>query len=149
MPAIMPFQENETSRSGRSAATTASLRLVLTRPAIVVGARAMFLLLLARGSAGISAGFAMLHVTATWISSQRLIAGDTVARRKLDFQLDDFVPLLIGSITFWDRQEVTQAATRIRLRRYGNRSFGRVFWIRIGHCNLKKAEPVKDEPRIP
>ena len=147
----MPLHENETSRSGGRSATTASLRLVLERPAIVVGTRTMFLLLLtnASASAGISAGFAMLHVTAAWIAAKRLIAGNTVAGSKLDFQLDDFVPLLIGAITLGDRQEVTQATTRIGRRRYDNGSFGRIFRIRIIHCNLKKAEPVKDEPRIP
>ena len=41
----MPVQENETSGSGWIAAAT-GLRLVLTRPAIVVGARPMLFLLL-------------------------------------------------------------------------------------------------------
>ena len=90
----------------------------------------------------------MLHVTAAWIAAKRLIAGNTVAGSKLDFQLDDFVPLLIGAITLRDRQEVTQATTRIGRRRYDNGSFGRIFRIRIIHCNLKKAELIKDKPRI-
>jgi hypothetical protein len=150
MTAIMPLQKNETSRSGSgSAATTACLRLVLARAAIVVGARAMLLLLLAKAAtACISTGFALLHVAATGIATKRFIGGDAIARSKLDFQLDDFVPMLICSITLGNRKEFTQAATRIRRRSYGNRSFRRIFWIRIIHCNLRKAEPVKDEPRI-
>lgn len=144
----MPFQENETSSSGGSPATTATLRLVLARTAIVVGARAMLLLLLAWATTCISTGLAMLHIVATRISAKRLVAGNAVTGSKLDFQLDDFVPLLIGSIALGDRKKVTQATTRIGRRGYGNRSFGGIFWIRIIHCNLKKAEPVNDEPRI-
>ena len=29
-----------------------------------------------------------------------LVTGDTVAWCELDFQLDDFVPLLVGTVTF-------------------------------------------------
>ncbi|TXT25047.1 MAG: hypothetical protein FD131_4747 [Rhodocyclaceae bacterium] len=147
----MPLQKNETSRSGGSATATACLRLVLARSAIIVGTRAMFLLLLTNTAtgAGIAARLAMLHVAAAWIAAKRLISGNTVTRSELDFQLDDFVPLLVGSITLGDRKEVTQAATRIRRRGYRNGSFGGIFWIRIVHCNLKKAEPVEDDLRIP
>lgn len=134
----MPLQKNETSRSGGSATATAGLRLVLARSAIVVGTRAMLLLRLADAATGtgVPARLAMLHVAATRIAAKRLIAGNTVTRSELDFQLDDFVPLLIGSITLGDRKEVTQAATRIRRRGYRNGSFGGIFWIRIIHCNL-------------
>jgi len=136
----MPFQENETSRSGGRTAATACLRLVRARPAIVVGARAMFLLRLAGATssiaAGITTGLAMLHVAAARITAKRLISRDTVARRKLDFQLDDFVPLLVGAITLGNRKEFTQTATRVRRRRYDNGNFGRIFWIGIVHCNL-------------
>ena len=110
----------------------------------------MFLLLLtnASASAGISAGFAMLHVTAAWIAAKRLIAGNTVAGSKLDFQLDDFVPLLIRSITLGDSKQFTQASTVIRRLNDSNWILRRIFWIRIVHCNLKKAELIKDKPRI-
>jgi hypothetical protein len=106
MTAIMPFQENETSRSGGSATTTAGLRLVLARPAIVVGAWTMLLLLLAKAAAGagIAARLAMLHVAAARTATKRLVAGNTVTGSELDFQLDDFVPLLVGSITLGDRK---------------------------------------------
>jgi hypothetical protein len=137
MTAIMPRQENETSRSGsRSTATATGLRLVRAWPAIVVSARAMFFLLLANATTSISAWLAVLHIVATWIAAKRLISGNTVARRELDFQLDDFIPLLIGSIPLWNRKEFAQATTRIGRRGYDDGSFGRIFWIRIIHCNL-------------
>ena len=119
--------------------------------AIVIRARAIFLLLLANATASIATTrLAVRHdIVASGIPAKRLIARHSVSGSKLDFQLDDFVPLLIGAITLGDRQEVTQATTRIGRRRYDNGSFGRIFRIRIIHCNLKKAEPVKDEPRIP
>jgi len=133
----MPRQENETSRSGsRSTATTTGLRLVLAWPAIVVGAWAMFFLLLAKATSSISAWLAVLHVATPRIAAKRLITGNTVTRRELDFQLDDFIPLLIGSIPLWNRKEFTQATTRIGRRGYDDGSFGRIFWIRIVHCNL-------------
>lgn len=99
----MPVQENETSDSGRIAATT-GLRLVLTRPAIIVGARPMlFLLLTTTTTATSSTLLAVLGVaTPRRTTAMRFIAGDTVTWSKLDFQLDDFVPLLVGAITLWN-----------------------------------------------
>jgi hypothetical protein len=149
MPAILPLQANETSRSDGSAATTASLRFVRARATIVVGARAMLLLRLPRATARISTWLAMLYVVAAGVTTLLLVAGNSVSWRKLDFQLNDFIPLLIASISLGDREQFAQTATVVGLRGYDNGNFGRVFWIRIVHCNLKKAEPVKDEPRIP
>lgn len=97
----MPVQENETSDSGRIAATT-GLRLVLTRPAIIVGARPVLFLLLTATTAS-STLLAVLGVaTPRRTTAMRFIAGDTVTWSKLDFQLDDFVPLLVGAITLWN-----------------------------------------------
>lgn len=98
----MPVQENETSDSGRIAATT-GLRLVLTRPAIIVGARPVLFLLLTAATTASSTLLAVLGVaTPRRTTAMRFIAGDTVTWRKLDFQLDDFVPLLVGAITLWN-----------------------------------------------
>lgn len=98
----MPVQENETSGSGWIAAAT-GLRLVLTRPAIVVGPRSMLFLLLTATAAS-SPLLAVLGIapprrtTAMWF-----IAGDAITWSELNFQLDDFVPLLVGAITLGNR----------------------------------------------
>ncbi|MFZ1246975.1 MAG: hypothetical protein WAR41_18090 [Azonexus sp.] len=108
MTAIMPLQENETSKSGGRTATTglttSGLRLVLTWAAIVIRARAIFLLLLANATASIATTrLAVRHdIVASGIPAKRLIARHSVSGSKLDFQLDDFVPLLIRSITLGD-----------------------------------------------
>jgi hypothetical protein len=34
-----------------------------------------------------------------------------VARRQPDLQLDDLIPLLVRSLAFWNRQQLSQAAT--------------------------------------
>src|SRR5574343_630760 len=144
MTAIMPLQGKETRRSGWIAAT--GLRLVLARPAIVVGARPMLLLLLAAGPA--TAGLAVRHrIAALGAAAVRFIAGNTVAGRQLDFQLDDFVPLLIGAIALRHGEKFAQPATGIYLRCSGRDIFGRVFWIGIVHWKIKKrGEPQRRTP---
>jgi len=160
MTAIMPLQENETNQSGGCSAT-AGLRFVLALSAIVVGAGAMFLLLLPLAAArGVASGLAVLHAAPTGISAQRFVAGHAIAWGKLDLKLDDFVPLLVCPIAFWDRQKFAQATTVIR-RRWrsdcgswsGNFGFGWVFWIGIIHCKLKsgarrRRTPHSMTPRI-
>ena len=63
----------------------------------------------------------------------RLVTGDPVARCKLDFQLDNFIPLLVATITLGNRQQLTQTAPGIKLRRYRGlrlrRIFNRIFRI--------------------
>jgi len=104
MTAIMPFQENETNHSGGRTATTGLTatrwRLVLTGATIVVGARAIFLLLLANASARTATTrLTVRHdVITPRTSTKRLIARHTIAWSKLNFQLDDLVPLLICPI---------------------------------------------------
>ncbi|HQX85700.1 MAG TPA: hypothetical protein PKV23_09440, partial [Aestuariivirga sp.] len=100
MTAIMPLQGFETNHSGWIAAT--GLRLVRARPTIVVGARAMLLLLPTNTSAtttGPATRLAVRHgVAALTAATVGFIAGDTVTRSELNFELDDFVPLFVGSI---------------------------------------------------
>jgi hypothetical protein len=77
------------------------------------------------------------------------ISGYPVTWSELNFQLDDFIPLLISSVALSDRQQVAQTATIIvRWRRIHNgrftrrvgsydRSFERGIRIRVRHHKLK------------
>ena len=71
------------------------------------------LLLLTKATAGSSTATTGLAVrcgiVAPLIATKRLSAGDAIAGSELDFQLDDFVPLLIAPITLGDRKKLTQA----------------------------------------
>lgn len=58
----------------------------------------LFLLLPA---AATTTRLAMLLAAASLVGATGLlVTGDTVAWCELDFQLDDFVPLLVGTVTF-------------------------------------------------
>ena len=92
----MPLQGKETRKSGWIAA--AGLRLVLARPAIVVGARTVLLLGLTTSTTGLAVRHLVAPLAAT--TAMRLVAGDAITGSQLNFQLDDFVLLLIGAITF-------------------------------------------------
>ncbi len=93
----MPVQKIDTRKSGRIA-TAAGLRLVLARPAIVVRPRPMLLLLLAARTTRLA--MLLLMATPLIAAAVRLATGYPVTGGKLDFQLDDFVPLLVGTVTF-------------------------------------------------
>ena len=71
----------------------------------------------------------------------RLIAGNPVTGGELDFQLNDFVPLLVAAVPFRNGQQFAQAASRIKLRRYRRLGLGyvldRIFRIGIVHWKLK------------
>jgi hypothetical protein len=47
------------------------------------------------------------------MASARFVPGYPVTGCKLDFQLNDFIPLLITSVTLRDRQQIAQTATVI------------------------------------
>lgn len=64
-------------------------------------------------SATTAARLAMRHGIAALTAAKRLIAGGAVARGELDFQLNDFVPLLIGPIPLGDRKKFAQTTTGI------------------------------------
>ena len=72
-----------------------------------------------------------------------LVTGYTITRRKLDFQLDYFVPLFVAPIALSDGKQFAQATSVISWRRrhndrrHGWRVFRRGFWIRIIHLELK------------
>ena len=136
----MPLQEDATKASGRSTASTtaATLRLVGALTTIIVRTRPVLLLLLAT-----TARLAMGLRTTAEAAASLFIAGDTVARCELDFQLNDFIPLLIAPITLWDRQQFPQTALGVERLGDGGSVFGKVFGIWIVHCKLK-AEPVEN-----
>ena len=103
----------------------------------------MLFLLLTASAASAAPLLAVLRVAAALLRAATMlfVAGDAVTRSKLDFQLDDFVPLFVGAITLGNRQQFAEATPRINLRRYGRLSLGRVFrkvfWIGIVHWKLK------------
>ena len=79
-----------------------------------------------------------------------LIARDSVTRCKLNFQLDNFIPLLVRSVSLWNRKQVTQTATIIvgwRGHCYSGQDFGRGIRIGISHRKLKNGAR-QSEPRI-
>ena len=112
----MPLQERGASKLDGRTATT-GLRLVLTRAAIVVGARAMLFLLLASSSAGTTTATGFIAIGRGVITArsptERLVTRRAIPRSKLDLQLNNFVPLLISPITFGDRKKLTQTAAVI------------------------------------
>ncbi|MBK9783321.1 MAG: hypothetical protein IPP59_03450 [Betaproteobacteria bacterium] len=97
----------------------AGRRLVLARSTIIillllppVVARGRVLFRLPR-----TCRLVMKHRWALLTNTMRLIAGNAVARCKLYFQLDNFIPLLIRSIALGDRKKFTQTATIVVGRR--------------------------------
>ena len=134
----MPVQKIDTRKSGRIA-TAAGLRLVLARPAIVVRPRPMLLLLLAARTTRLA--MLLLMATPLIAAAVRLATGYPVTGGKLDFQLDDFVPLLVAAVPLGNGQQFAQAASRIKLRRYRRLGLGyvldRIFRIGIVHWKLK------------
>lgn len=65
---------------------------------IVVRAGAMLFLRLT-GNTARTTGRLAVESGITSGRAGRLVAGNTVAWGKLDFQLDDFIPLLVGAVT--------------------------------------------------
>ena len=94
------------------------------------------LLLLLTGTAATL--LALLHLATPSIASAGLFAGTkAIPWCELDFEFDDFVPLLIGTITLRNRQQFAQAAAGVELRRGRCRIFGRIFGIWIIHWKQK------------
>jgi len=86
------------------------------------------LFLLRTGTAATTNRFAMMRHAATDITGM-FISGDTVTGGQLNFQLDDFIPLFICPITFWNRQQFAQPTTIVVGRRRWGQADGRVFWV--------------------
>jgi len=56
---------------------------------------------------------------------------------KLDFQLDDFVPLFVGTIPLGNGQQLAKAPTIVVRRRRDRGIDWGIFWILIVHWRLK------------
>ncbi len=97
------------------------------------------MLLLLRPSPGAAATLlAVLHLATTGIAAASLfVAADAITRGELDFQFDDFVPLLIRAVALGNGQQFAQAATGIELRRRRRLILGRIFGIWIIHWKQK------------
>ncbi len=72
--------------------------------------------------------FAVMRLTTTGTAGV-FVAGNTITGRKLDFQLDDFIPLLVCPISFGNGQKLTQTTTVVIDGRSGRRNYGRIFWV--------------------
>ncbi|MCB4359410.1 hypothetical protein [Quatrionicoccus australiensis] len=86
------------------------------------------MLFLLTAGATATAGLAVMRLTTTEIAGV-FIAGNTITGRKLDFQLDDFIPLLVRPIPLGNGQKLTQTTTVIVNWRSGRRNYGRIFWV--------------------
>ena len=99
----------------------------------------MLLLLLAARTTRLA--MLLLMATPLITAAVRLATGYPVTGGKLDFQLDDFVPLLVAAVPLGNGQQFAQAAPRIELRRYRRLGLGyvldRIFRIGIVHWKLK------------
>ena len=97
---------------------------------MVVVARPVFFLGIATGITSTTGPFAMMRLPR---STTGLLTGrNTIARRQLDFQFDNFVPLLVGTIPFRNGKQFAQTTPAVKGRRGWNNR--RSFWIRISHC---------------
>lgn len=85
------------------------------------------LLLLATGTAA-TGGFPVVRLTATGVAGV-IVAGNAIAGRELDFQLNDFIPLLVCPVPLGNRQKLAQATTIVVRGRSGRGNGGRVFWV--------------------
>lgn len=70
----------------------------------------------------------MMRLTTTEIAGV-FVAGNAIAGRELDFQLDDFIPLLVCPIPLGNRKKLTQATTIVVHGRSGRSNGGRIFWV--------------------
>ena len=71
-------------------------------------------------------------------SAAALVGGrNAITGCKLDFQLDDFVPLFVGTIPFGNGQQFAKASTIVVWRRRDRGIDGGIFWILIVHWRLK------------
>lgn len=136
----------------RSGGVAAGRRLALARPTISAW-------IIAAGIIGIVAwpvffrlsatcGFILKHGRAI-LPSTLFVTRDTVTRSKLNFQLNNFIPLIVSSIAFGDRKKFSQATAIIVgwRRSHNGRNYGRGFRIRISHRKLKSGAR-QSEPRI-
>ncbi|HSG22602.1 MAG TPA: hypothetical protein VLA64_06530 [Azonexus sp.] len=148
MTAIMAFQQDATTHSGWIAA--AGRRLILAWPAIVtivIGATAWI----------IAAWPMFFRLPRTWrfvlkhrgaILNTMFATGNAITGGKLNFQLNNFIPLFVGSIALRYRKEITQtAAIIVGWRGHNGQDFRRGFGIRISHRKLKSGARYS-EPRI-
>jgi len=69
----------------------------------------MLLLLLTTG-----ARCSTLSGTGISATASKLLPGKSISRRQLDFQFNNFIPLLIRAITLRHRKELAQTATAIQ-----------------------------------
>ena len=82
------------------------------------------------------------RATAALVSRRNAVTGS-----KLDFQLDDFIPLFVGTIPLGDGQQLAKAPTIVVGRRRDGGIDGGIFWILIVHWRLKSGARWR-EPRI-
>lgn len=139
----MPLYAPETRKSGRltaagiaaAIAATAAGRLVLPRTPVIVIVAA------ARAAAGACARTMLLLLTTAarlavlvtaGINRTVVVAGNPVAGGQLNFEFDDFVPLLVSPVAFRDGQQFAQATTIVGL--LNGRSDRGIFWVWIIHC---------------
>ena len=84
------------------------------------------------------AGRLAMSATGVTRATAALLSGrNAVTRSKLDFQLDDFVPLFVGAIPLRDGQQLAKAPTIVVGRRRDRGISGGIFWILIVHWRLK------------
>lgn len=67
-----------------------------------------------------------------------LVGGrNAITWSKLDLQLNDFIPLFVGTIPLGNGQQFAKATTIVVGRRRDRGIDGRIFWILIVHWRLK------------
>ncbi len=96
-------------------------------------------------------GMTALMATAGGAATRIFVAGNSISWGKLNFQLDDLIPLLIRAITLGNRKQLTQTTSAVVLG-LGNNHLGLIFWRVFGnwivHLKLMKAGLVHHEPRM-
>ncbi len=99
----------------------------------------------------LTTGTGCATMASIWIATAtgNFLSGKPIARRQLDLQLNNFIPLLIGAITLRNRKEFAQTATAIqtlRCRRWINNRRG-IFGVLCSHQKSKCGALITGAPQ--